>query len=238
MSAANQEAWMRTRSVGSKLLIGPIVCSLLLACGGSAPGADPSPTPTPTASPSIGGAGGGGVTGGGGGAGGAGGGGNTVTYMWTETVDRSAPGVFDIVHQEYKAVAQVTLTHVDIYSWEITGRAEVSGVFTEDFKSDCAHYTDDAAGRGTVDVTGGLEASDGAYQFYVDILGATGTNATVRDDSACGGPNNAETTEWSIGSTTQGGDGDYTDIHHITGTWTRPREGGTETLTWDLTLPD
>jgi hypothetical protein len=236
---------MRIRFVRSNLLIGPIIGALLVACGGGGGGTPASqastPTPTPTASATVGGAvpsGGGGSGGSGGPGGGSGGGGNTVTLAWSENVDRSGSGATDLVTQDYKAVARLTLTRVDVGSWTIAGQALVSGSFKEDYKSDCSHYTDNASGSGTVDVSGGLEAVDGSYQFHLDILGVTGSNATVRDDSPCGGPNNAETTEWPIARANSGGDGTYTDLHHITGTWTKPRTGGNETLSWDLALPD
>ena len=235
-----REATMGIRFAQSNLLIGPIIGALLVACGGGGGGTpvgqSSTPTPTATASATVGGSSGVGGSGGAGGAGGAGS--STVTLAWTEKVDRSGSGATDLVTQDYKAVAHLTLTRVDVGAWTITGRADVSGSFKEDFKSDCAHYTDNASGSGTVDVSGGLEAVDGSYQFHLDILGVTGSNATVRDDSPCGGPNNAETTEWTIAPANSGGDGTYTDLHHITGTSTKPRTGGNETLNWDLSLPD
>ncbi len=240
MVQGKREATMGIRFARSNLLIGPIIGALLVACGGGGGGAPTSqsstataastPTPTPTASVTVAGAGPSGGPGGGGG--------NTVTLAWTENVDRSGSGATDLVSQTYKAVAQLTLTRVDVGSWTITGQAVVNGSFKEDFKSNCSHYTDNASGSGTVDVSGGLEAADGSYQFNLDILGATGSNATVRDDSPCGGPNNAETTEWPIAEANSGGDGTYTDLHNITGTWTKPRTGGNETLTWDLAPPN
>ena len=235
------EATMGIRFAQSNLLIGPIIGALLVACGGGGGGTPvgqsttltPTATASATASATVGGSAVSGVSGGSGGAGSS-----IVTLAWTEKADRSGSGATDLVTQDYKAVAHLTLTRVDVGAWTITGRADVSGSFKEDFKSDCAHYTDNASGSGTVDVSGGLEAVDGSYQFHLDILGVTGSNATVRDDSPCGGPNNAETTEWTIAPASPGGDGTYADLHHITGTSTKLRTGGDETLTWDLSLPD
>jgi hypothetical protein len=97
------------------------------------------------------------------------------------------------------------------------------------------HYTDDAKASGSVQVEGGLEAGDGFYQFHVNVPGLDGTNETVRDDSGCRGPNNSETTTWSVAPITAGGSGDLTDPSHISGSTTEPREGGEDTVKWDLT---
>lgn len=255
---------MRTKAIGSGLL----VIALLSACGTAAPSPSPtpSPSPSPCASPAgqadqsqdpaapessvsssacPGGAGPGGV----GTGSGAGGGGfdGSITRKWSERVTQSGDGFSSEITQQYMAVVQVTLTNVDIGGWEITGRADVTSSFTSDATSRMTtllgapcntHYTDDASGSGTVTVTGGLEARDGFYQFYVDIPAVDGSNDTVRDDSDCDGPNYREITPWPVGPITAAGNGDVTDPDVITGSSSEPREGGEDTITWSFSIPD
>jgi hypothetical protein len=90
---------------------------------------------------------------------------------------------------------------------------------------------------GSVEVEGGLEASDGFYQFYVNIPGVDGSNDTVRDDSGCNGPNNRETTPWAAAPITAAGSGDLTGPRTISGSSSVPRTGGEETVSWRFTLP-
>jgi len=167
-----------------------------------------------------------------------------VTRTWSESVAQSGDGVQSLVSQTYKAVVQVSTTQVDAGVWELGGSAEIVSTHTSDYQSRTTtslgpcnvHYTDDAKGNGSVQVEGGLEAYDGSYQFHLNIPGLDGSNETVRDDSGCGGPNNSETTPWSVGPVTAGGSGDLSGSNHISGSTTEPREGGEDTVTWDLTL--
>jgi hypothetical protein len=240
-----------------------LLAAVIAGCGGGSggPGASPVATTTavstdpgaptgtgpdqslpagPTASPPGGGIGGGIGGGGTGGGGGIGGGGpNTVVYQWQDRTDRSGNGVSDVITTSYKAIVNVTLTKTDIYAYEIAASAAVSATFTEDYKSSCSHYTDDASGSGTVSGQGGLQAGEigEAFEFYVDLLGATGTNHTVRDDSPCGGPNYADSPEWPVPPVHVTGGDTIADPHHIAGSASIPRPGGTETVTWDFTLP-
>jgi hypothetical protein len=219
-----------------------LVAILLAACTGTPGAATTEVEPTSSPSTQVG-AVPGGPPGGGGGGGGAGGGDSSVTREWSETVTESGGGVRSVIHQEYKAVVRVTLTKVDIHAWTITGQATITAAFTSDYESRMTtplgpcnvHYTDDASGGGTVAVEGGLEASDGTYQFHVNIPGLDGTNDTVRDDSGCNGSNNRETTPWSVAPDLVGGSGQYTGSS-ISGSFTKPREGGQDAATWRFTL--
>ena len=227
-----------------RFVLAALLAAVIAGCGGGSTGPGASPIPTATATPTVSatpldtpaGTGGGGGSGGGGS---GGGGSNTVVYQWQDQTDRSGNGVTDVLTSSYKAVVQVTLTKTDTYAYEISASADVRATFTEDYRSNCSHYTDDASGAATVTGQGGLQTGDvgEAYEFYIDLLGATGSNSTVRDDSPCGGPNNAETTEWPVPPVHVAGTDTVSDPHHVAGTALIPREGGTETVTWDFTLP-
>ena len=166
---------------------------------------------------------------------------------WSERVVQSGVGDSSVITQAYTATILVSLTDAGPGGWTLAGRADITSTFTSDFVGNritiqgapCkVHYTDDASNSGTVDVEGGLEARDGFYQFHVDVPGLDGgSNNTVRDDSPCGGPNDLETTEWSVAPTTPGGNGDLIDPLHISGSSSQPREGGEDTITWSFTLP-
>ena len=249
----------------SRLLVTVFLSILLAACGGKT---EPSPSPSPEIAgvgpggqPNPGGPGGGNAGGqpagpggavpggpGPGGAGGAGGaGGNTVTRKWSESVTQSGAGMSSVVTQQYTAIVQVTLTSEGPGAWTFTGSADITAAFTSDYQARKAdilgaacnvHYTDDASASGTVQIDGGLNASDGFYQFHVNIPGIdTGTNETVRDDSDCDGPNNSETTPWSAAQISAQGSGEYTGSS-ISGSESTPREGGEDTVTWSFTLPN
>ncbi|HET8784027.1 MAG TPA: hypothetical protein VFM38_00205 [Candidatus Limnocylindrales bacterium] len=217
------------------------------AAGGGAAGAGGG-----GANPNPGGGGGGGAGGAGGGAGGAGGAGggagggssSSVTKTWNESVTESGGGSSSTVSQTYRASASLSLTRVDIGAYEITGTAQIGSTFTSEFQSHMdtelgpcnQHYTDDASASGSVDVEGGLEARDGFYNFYVTIGGLdNGTSTSVRDDSGCFGSSNTSTSPWSVGSITVGRSGTFTGLS-ISGSDTQPREGGTDTATWTLTI--
>lgn len=167
-----------------------------------------------------------------------------VTRTWSERVEQTSDSSQSLITQSYEAVVQVSSTQVDIGAWELAGNAEIVSTYTSDFQSHTTtslgpcdvHYTDEAKGNGSVQVEGGLEAHDGFYQFHVNIPGLDGSNETVRDDSGCGGTNNSETTPWSVGSITAGGSGNLAGSNHISGSTTEPREGGDDTVTWDLTF--
>lgn len=251
---------MRAKVIGSGLM----AVLLLSACGAetSSPTASPSSCASPAeladqsqdpaeseplaSSSTCGGAAGPGGVGTGPAAGGGGSDGSIIR-RWSESVTQSGDGFSSVVTQQYTALVQVTLTKVDFGGWEITGPAEVTSSFTSDVTRRLAtvlgapcnvHYTDAASGTGTVTVTGGLEARDGFYQFRVDIPGVDGGNDTVRNDSACDGPNDRETTLWQVAPITAGGSGDFADSDHISGSSSEPREGGEDTVTWSFTLPD
>ena len=206
---------MRTEAIGSGLLM----VWLLAAC---AEGTTPSPEETASASGTWSG---------------------TVTRIWSESVEQSGEGVDSLITQSYEAVVRVSSIQADVGAWELAGTAEIISSFTSDYESHTTtplgpcnvHYTDDAKARGSVQVEGGLEAGDGFYQFHVNIPGLDGQNETVRDDSGCRGPNNSETTPWPVAPITAAGSGDLTDPDHISGSTTEPREGGEDTVTWDLT---
>ncbi len=200
---------------------------------------------TPTSGP---GGGGGGAPGGAGGAGsaaGGAGGGNTITRVWTEIAEVSDGSTYSLIEQSYRAVVQVNLSGGD-GSWAFTGSAQITATYSSEYRTkleDLAgapctvHFTDDATASGAVQVDGGLEARDGFYEFHVNVPGIdTGTNATVRDDSACGGTNISETTPWSAAPITAGGSGEYSGTS-ISGSESAPRLGGTDSTTWSFTLP-
>ena len=209
---------MRTKVIGAGLL----VVSMLAACD---QGTSPLPTAEETALTN-------GTWSG------------VVTRIWSESVEQSGDGVHSLITQSYEAVVRVSSAQGAVGGWELAGNAEIVSTYTSDFQSRTTtslgpcnvHYTDDAKSRGTVQVEGGLEAYDGFYQFHVKIPGLDGSNQTVRDDSGCHGQNNSETTPWSVAPITAGGSGDLTDSNHISGSTTEPREGGEDTVTWDLTL--
>lgn len=166
----------------------------------------------------------------------------TVTRIWNESVEQSGEGMHSLTSQSYRAVVLVSSVEGE-GAWELAGKAEIVSSFTSDYErrtttplGPCkVHYTDDARASGSVQVEGGLEAGDGFYQFHLNIPGLDGSNDTVRDDSGCHGPNNRETTPWSVAPITAGGSGDLTDPDHISGSTTAPREGGEDTVKWDLT---
>jgi hypothetical protein len=206
--------------------LGVLVAAVLSACGAE--------TETASATP-------------GGSAAVRGGGSNgSITRSWSETVTQSGSGTSSVITQQYMAIVQVSLSKADEGAWTISGPASISSTYTSDFRSNQAsalgpcnvHYTDNASASDTVAVEGGLEARDGFYNFYVNIPGADGSNATVRDDSGCNGPNNQETTPWSAAPITASGSGDMTDARTISGSSSTPRQGGEDTLTWSFTLPE
>jgi hypothetical protein len=155
-------------------------------------------------------------------------------------------GTSSVITQRYMATVRVSLTKVDEGAWTITGTANIESAYTSDWVSNqtsplgpCnVHYTDDAMASGTVDVEGGLEARDGFYQFHVNIPGVDGSNATVRDDSGCHGPNNHETTPWSAAPITASGSGEMAGSRTISGSSSTPRTGGEDKVTWSFSLPD
>jgi hypothetical protein len=228
---------MRFRVVAALLL----AILVLSACG------SPSTSASPSASASLIPVTGGGSGGPSPGPGGVGGGSDgRVTRTWSETVEEAGSGVRSVIHQQYQATVSINLTEVDVGAWAITGRAQITSSFTSLYESRTTtplgpcniRYTDDASAGGAVDVEGGLEARDGFYQFHVNIPGLDGTNRTVRDDSGCNGPNNQETTPWTVAPILAAGNGDLTDPGHISGSFTEPRQGGEDTVSWDITLPD
>lgn len=171
---------------------------------------------------------------------------SSITRSWSESVTQLGSGTSSVITQQYAATVNVSLTKVDEGAWTITGDANIVSAFTSDWVSrqtsslgPCnVHYTDDAMASGTVVVEGGLEARDGFYQFYVNIPGVDGSNATVRDDSGCNGPNNQETTPWSAAPITASGSGELTSPRTISGSSSAPREGGEDRVTWSFTLPE
>jgi hypothetical protein len=239
------------------LCLGLLVVAALSACGGEtaseSPSASPCPSPAevtsdqaaPSSSNCLAGTGPGSQPGGGAGAGGGGPDGS-ITRTWSESVTQSGSGTSSVITQQYTAVVSVSLTKVDEGAWTITGPASISSAFTSDWVSNqtsslgpCnVHYTDNAGASGTVDVEGGLEARDGFYQFYVNIPGVDGSNATVRDDSGCNGPNNQETTPWSAAPFTASGSGEMTGSRTISGGSSEPRQGGEDKVTWSFSLPE
>lgn len=206
--------------------LGALVVAVLSACGAKPETASESPSPPPAAR-------GGGPDG-------------SITRNWSETVTQSGGGTSSVITQQYMAVIRVSLSKVDEGAWTISGPASISSTYTSDWRSNQAsalgpcnvHYTDNASASDTVAVEGGLEARDGFYQFHVNIPGADGSNATVRDDSGCNGPNNRETTPWSAAPTTASASGDITDARTISGSLSTPRRDGEDTLTWNFTLPE
>lgn len=204
------------------------------------------PAPSPSSPRCVEGTGVGGQTGGNSGAVPGGGAASSITRSWSESVTQRGSGTSSVITQRYTATVRVSLTKVDVGAWTITGTADIDSAFTSDWVSQqtsslgpCnVHYTDDAKASGTVAVEGGLEASDGFYQFYVNIPGVEGSNATVRDDSGCNGPNNLETTPWSAAPITASGSGEMTGPRTISGNSRAPREGGEDTLTWSFSLPE
>jgi hypothetical protein len=239
------------------LCLGLPVLAVLAACGGGTPSESSNRLPCPSSAeatsdppaPSVAcvkGTGPGGQAGGASGAVPGGGPGSSVTRSWNETVMERGSGTSSVITQQYSATVRVSLTKVDEGAWTITGVADIVSSFTSDWVSNqtsplgpCnAHYTDNAMASGTVDVEGGLEARDGFYQFYVNIPGVDGSNATVRDDSGCRGPNNAETTPWSAAPIMAAGSGEMTSARTISGSSRAPREGGEDKTTWSFSLPD
>lgn len=235
--------------------LGVVVVAVLSACEAETETASESPDPLPcpssaepddASSSSRCTSGPGGQSGGGSAAVGGGGPDGSITRRWSESVTQTGGGTSSVITQQYLAVVSVSLSKVDEGGWTISGPASISSAYTSDWRSNqvsslgpCnVHYTDNASASATVDVEGGLEARDGFYQFYVSIPGAEGSNATVRDDSGCNGPNNQETTPWSAAPITASGSGDMTDARTISGSSSTPRQNGEDTLTWSFTLPE
>lgn len=235
--------------------LGLLVVAVLPACEAETASESPSPLPCSNSvepkdeastSSSTCVAGQDGQPGGGSGAVGGGGPNGSITRKWSESVTQAGSGTSSVITQEYTAVVRVSLSKVDEGAWTISGRASISSTYTSDWTSSQAtalgpcsvHYTDRASASGTVDVEGGLEARDGFYQFYVNIPTVDGSNATVRDDSGCNGPNNQETTPWSAAPTMASGSGDMTEPRTISGSSSEPRQNGEDTLIWSFTLPE
>ncbi len=251
---------MRTLILGLLLMVGVS----LSGCGNEAPtdkatetaSLPPCPNPAepasdqaePSSSPPtcLRVTGAGGPQGAGSGMTGGGGPDGSITRTWSESVTQTGDGTSSVITQRYTAVVSVSLTKVDEGAWTISGPASVSSTYTSDWKSNqtstlgpCnVHYTDNATAMGSVEVEGGLEASDGFYQFYVNIPGVDGSNDTVRDDSGCNGPNNRETTPWAAAPITAAGSGDLTGPRTISGSSSVPRTDGEETVSWTFTLPE
>ncbi len=199
-----------------------------------------------------GGPGGGGSTGPGGGlgggglGGGVGGTGAAITRTRSETVEVSGDGVQSVTHQSYTAVVHLTMTGGE-GTWTFTGSADITAAYRSDYSAQMAdilgapcdvHYTDDASAAGTVQIDGGLEASDGFYQFFVNIPGIdTGTNNTLRNDSDCGGPNISDSAPWSAAPTSASGSGEYTGTI-ISGSSSSPLTGGEDAVAWNFTIPN
>jgi hypothetical protein len=238
--------------------LGVLVVAVLSACGAEpetetaseSPNLSPCPSsadPPDDALPSsrcVSGAPG--QSGGGSAASAGGGPDGSITRRWSESVTQSGGGTSGVVTQQYMAVVEVSLSNVGDGGWTISGPASISSTYTSDYRNNqtsslgpCnVHYTDNASASDTVAVEGGLEARDGFYNFYVNIPGADGSNATVRDDSGCNGPNKQETTPWSAAAITVSGSGDMTDARTISGGSSTPRENGEDTVTWTFTLPE
>lgn len=188
----------------------------------------------------------GGQTGAGSGAAGGGGPDGSITHTWSESVTQTGDGTSSVITQRYTAVVSVSLTEVDEGAWTISGPASVTSSYTNDWKSNqtttlgpCnVHYTDNATAMGSVQVEGGLEARDGFYQFYVNIPAVDGSNDTVRDDSGCNGSIQREMTPWMAAAITAGGSGDLTDPRTLSGSSSRPRTGGEDTVSWRFALPE
>jgi hypothetical protein len=233
--------------------LGLLAVALLSACEAETVGESPSPSPCPSpaestdeaSSASVCLAGQGGQSSAGSGAAGGGPDG-TITRTWSDSVTQLGSGTSSVVNQRYTAVVSVSLSKVDEGAWTISGSANISSTYTNDWKSNqtsslgpCnVHYTDNASASDTVSVEGGLEARDGFYNFYVNVPGVEGSNATVRDDSGCNGPNDSETTPWSTAPMTASGSGEMTSPRTISGSSSEPRQNGEDTLTWRFTLPE
>jgi hypothetical protein len=229
---------------------GPDATTSAACPGGAGPGGQSGPGAGGGNAPGGPGAGGSPGPGGGVGAGGVGGGvggtGAAVTRTWSETVEVSGDGVQSVTHQSYSAVVHLTMTGED-GTWTFTGTADITAAFTSNYSAQKAdilgapcdvHYTDDASASGTVQIDGGLEASDGFYQFFVNIPGVdTGTNNTVRNDSDCGGPNTIDSTPWSAAPISASGSGEYTGTT-ISGSSSVPTTGGEDKVTWSFTIPE
>jgi len=241
------------------ICLGLLVVAVLSACGGgtasesatrspcpSSEVTSDQPAPSPASANCVAGTGAGGQAGGASGAAPGGGSASSITRTWSERVMERGSGTSSVITQQYTAAVSVSLTKVDEGAWTITGTASIVSAFTSDWVSNqtsslgpCnVHYTDDAMASGTVDVEGGLEARDGFYQFYVNIPGVDGSNATVRDDSGCNGPNNHETTPWSAASIMASGSGEMTGSRTIAGSSSKPRQGGEDKVTWSFSLPE
>lgn len=240
-----------------------IICLSLLsvavlpACEAEKASESPSPLPCPSvaeptdeesASSSLSNCaeGQGGLPGGGSGIAGGGGPDGSITRRWSESVTQTGSGTSSVITQQYTALVSVSLSKVDEGAWTISGQASITSTYTSDWTSNqtsvlgpCSvHYTDRASASGAVDVDGGLEAYDGFYQFHVNIPAIDGSNATVRDDSGCNGSITRETTPWSAAPTTAGGSGEMIGPRTISGSTSEPRQGGEDTLSWSLTLPE
>ena len=219
---------MKLRAVGSVLL-----ASLLAACsGGSLPSFllpdpnQPTSEPTPDAGAAEGTWSG------------------TITRTYRNKVTTSNVGSTTTDITTYTAKVRISSTWVSLGGWKFSGDADITGTWmndsVEDYDSPSGHchkhYTDDASAADTKPLTGGLEVSDGRYQFNVHLEAIEGTDTSVRDDSGCFGRNDgAETVSWAVAFVYIDGSGDVTDPNHITGSKTTPVDNGEDTNTWDLT---
>jgi len=193
---------------------GVLAFAVLSACGG-----ETASESQPSSDRCVEGAGAGGQAGGASGAV-PGGAASSITRSWSESVIQRGSGTSSVITQQYAATVIVSLTKVDVGAWTIAGTATIMSAFTSDW------------------VSQQTSSSDGFYQFYVNIPGVDGSNATVRDDSGCNGPNNQETTPWSAAQMMASGSGDMTGSRAISGSSSVPREGGDDTVTWSFSLPE
>ena len=112
----------------------------------------------------------------------------SLTYRWSESVDRSGGGVTSTASQSYEATVQIGSQAGDTDRWTLIGDATIAAartiVFEQTIVSNLGSCTekhrDEAKAKGTGHIEGGLEISDDFYQYTVLLPVVAGSETSVR----------------------------------------------------------
>jgi hypothetical protein len=165
----------------------------------------------------------------------------SLTYKWSEAVDRSGGGAISTASQSYEATVQIGSQAADTDAWTLIGEATIAAARTIDFEQtivsslgSCTEkHHDEAIAKGKGQIEGGLEISDDSYQFTVRLPVVAGSETSVRTYSGCGTKTtNTDIHDWPTSPITTGGSGTLTKPNAISGS--SSATPGT-TVVWSLT---